>query len=104
MAGGRIDASPSSRYAAAALRFARSAVTATRRCGGFVCMIFVERSRRAGPAHSTKIMQTKSQSRAQGSMFATPDLIRGRNPRSGRDIEAEHGSGRAVPGESILEV
>ena len=27
-------------------------------------------------------------------MFATPVLIRGRNPRSGLDIDAEHGSGR----------
>jgi hypothetical protein len=44
MAGGHIGASPSSRYAAASLRFARSAVTATRRRGGFVCMIFVERT------------------------------------------------------------
>jgi hypothetical protein len=74
MAGGHIGASPSSRYAAATLRYARSAVTATGRCGDLVFMIFVERSRPAGPARSSKIMETESLSRAEGSMFATPGL------------------------------
>jgi hypothetical protein len=54
-------------------------------------MIFVERSRPAGPARSTKIMETESLSRAQESMFASEAS----NPRSGRDIDAEHGSGTA---------
>jgi hypothetical protein len=54
-------------------------------------MIFAERSRPAGPARSTKIMEAKSLSRAQESMFASEAS----NPRSGRDIDAEHGSGTA---------
>jgi hypothetical protein len=55
-------------------------------------MIFVERpARRAG--RSTKIMETDGLSRAQESMFASEAS----NPRSGRDIDAEHGSGTADP-------
>ena len=38
-------------------------------------------------------METNGLSRAQGSMFASEAS----NPRSGRDIDAEHGSGRADP-------
>jgi hypothetical protein len=67
LAGGHIGASPSSRYAAATLRYARFAVTATRRCGGFVFMIFVEQAGPAGRLRSTKIMKTKSLSRAEES-------------------------------------
>ena len=64
------EASPSSRCAAPSLRYGRFAVTAPLRCGGVVSMIFDERSRPAGPARSTKIMETKSLSRAQGSRLA----------------------------------
>ena len=91
MAGVHIGPSPSSRFAAPALRCGRCAMTAPFRCGVFVSMIFAERSRPAGPACAAKIMETKSLSRAQGSMFASV----ARNPRSGLDIDAEHGSGRA---------
>jgi hypothetical protein len=38
---------------------------------------------------AAKTMETKSLSRAQGSMFASETS----NPRSGLDIDAEHGSG-----------
>ena len=56
-------------------------------------MIFAERSRPAGPACAAKIMEIESLSRAQGSMFASETS----NPRSGLDIDAEHGSGTADP-------
>jgi hypothetical protein len=65
-------------------------MTAPLRCGAFASMIFAERSRPAGPVRSTKSMETESLSRAEGSMFASAAS----NPRSGRDIDAEHGSGR----------
>ena len=45
---GHIGSSPSSRCAAAALRFARSAVTAPLRCGVCVSMVFIERGRPRG--------------------------------------------------------
>ena len=42
---------------------------------------------------AAKTMETKSLSRAQGSMFASAAS----NPRSGPDIDPEHGSGTADP-------
>jgi hypothetical protein len=42
---------------------------------------------------AAKTMETKSLSRAQGSMFASETS----NLRSGLDIDAEHGSGTADP-------
>ncbi len=45
--GGHIGPSPSSRFAAPPLRYGRYAMTAPFRCGGFVSMIFAERSRPA---------------------------------------------------------
>jgi hypothetical protein len=62
-------------------------------------MIFAERSRPAGPACAAKVMEAKSLSRAQGSMFASEAS----NPRSGLDIDAEHGSGTADPEDSETE-
>jgi hypothetical protein len=66
---GRIGPAPSSRCAAAPLRFAPSGDCAMpmRR---FASMVFGETSRPAGRLRSPKTMETKGLSRAQGSRFA----------------------------------
>jgi hypothetical protein len=72
--GGHIGPPPSSRFAAAPLRFGRFAVTAPFRCGGFASMVVAAQAGPQGRLCSAKTMEAKSLSRAQGSMFATPGL------------------------------
>ncbi|MGD0185358.1 MAG: hypothetical protein ABSC25_08910 [Roseiarcus sp.] len=66
MVGGHIGSSPSSRYAAPALRFGRFAMTAPFRRGVVASMIVAERTGPAGRLRAATIMETKSLSRAQG--------------------------------------
>jgi hypothetical protein len=90
-AGGRIGPSPSSRFAAAPLRFARFAVTAPRRCGEAHPWSLLSEAGPQGRLPAAKTMKTKSLSRAEASRLASETS----NPRSGRGLDAEHGSGTA---------
>jgi len=74
LAGGRIGPSPSSRFAAAPLCFARFAVTAPRRCGEAHPWSLLSEAGPQGRLPAAKTMKTKSLSRAEGSRLATPGL------------------------------